>query len=99
MNLPKIGVIIIFSCLTMACDFDSNKNTTDFTTVFEKTAGLETATYPEVINFYKQLASDYPTIALNEMGATDSGHPLHLVTFNPNRSFESEFKTDQKQNI
>lgn len=99
MNLPKIGVIIIFSCLTMACDFDSNKNTTDFTTVFEKTAGLETATYPEVINFYKQLAADYSSIALYEMGATDSGHPLHLVTFNPNRSFESEFKTDQKQNI
>ncbi|RZP04531.1 MAG: hypothetical protein EVA43_01720 [Flavobacteriales bacterium] len=99
MNLPKIGVIIIFSCLTMACDFDSNKNTTDFTTVFEKTAGLETATYPEVINFYKQLAADYSSIALYEMGATDSGHPLHLVTFNPNRSFESEFKTDEKQNI
>lgn len=99
MNLPKIGVIIIFSCLTMACDFDSNKNTMDFTTVFEKTAGLETATYPEVINFYKQLAADYSSIALYEMGATDSGHPLHLVTFNPNRSLESEFKTDQKQNI
>ena len=99
MNLPKIGVIIIFSCLTMACDFDSNKNTTDFTTVFEKTAGLETATYPEVINFYKQLAADYSSIALYEMGATDSGHPLHLVTFNPNRSFESEFKTNEKQNI
>ena len=99
MELPKIGVIIIFSCLTMACDFDSNKSTTDFTTVFEKTAGLETATYPEVINFYKQLAADYPTIALYEMGATDSGHPLHLVTFNPNRSLESEFKNNQKQNI
>lgn len=99
MNLPKIGVIIIFSCLTMACDFDSNKNTTDFTTVFEKTAGLETATYPEVINFYKQLAADYSSITLYEMGATDSGHPLHLVTFNPNRSLESEFKNNQKQNI
>jgi hypothetical protein len=33
------------------------------------------------------------------MEDTDSGKPLHLVTFNPNRSFESEFSPVQKQNI
>ena len=99
MGFQKIGSCIVLLCILAACNKNNTPVTKDFTTVFEKTAGLETATYPEVINFYKQLAADYPTIAIYEMGVTDSGHPLHLVTFNPNRSFESEFKTDQKQNI
>ena len=33
------------------------------------------------------------------MGHTDSGEPLHLVTFNPNRTFETEFSDERKQNI
>ena len=99
MNLPKISVLIILSYVLLACNENRINKQKDIITVFEKTAGLETATYPEVMNFYKQLANDYTTIALYEMEATDSGKPLHLVTFNPNRSFESEFSTAQKQNI
>ncbi len=99
MNLPKISVLIILSYVLLACNENRINKQKDIITVFEKTAGLETATYPEVMNFYKQLANDYTTIALYEMEATDSGKPLHLVTFNPNRSFESEFSTAQKQNV
>ena len=99
MNFLKIGSCLFFLCSLVACNKDRNLATKDFTTVFEKTAGLETATYPEIIDFYKQLAADYSTIALYEMEETDSGKPLHLVTFNPNRAFESEFATTQKQNI
>ena len=99
MSFLKIGRCIFLLCALVACTKDKTIATKDFTTVFEKTAGLETATYPEIIDFYKQLAADYSTIALYEMEETDSGKPLHLVTFNPNRAFESEFATTQKQNI
>ena len=99
MNFLKIGSCLFFLCSLVACNKDRTLATKDFTTVFEKTAGLETATYPEIIDFYKQLAADYSTIAIYEMEDTDSGKPLHLVTFNPNRSFESEFATAKKQNV
>lgn len=46
-------------------------------------------TYPEIIAFYSLLDSLYPdTIDLREMGLTDSGHPLHLVTFSPTGTFD-----------
>ena len=99
MSFLKIGSCLFFLCTLVACNKNKSIATNDFRTVFEKTAGLETATYPEIIGFYKQLAADYSTIAIYEMEVTDSGKPLHLVTFNPNRSFESEFSTAQKQNI
>ena len=99
MNFLKIGSCLFFLCSLVACNKDRTLATKDFTTVFEKTAGLETATYPEIIDFYKQLAADYSTIAIYEMEDTDSGKPLHLVTFNPNRSLESEFAIAQKQNV
>ena len=99
MNFLKIGSCLFFLCSLVACNKGRTLTTKDFTTVFEKTAGLETSTYPEIIDFYKQLAADYSTIAIYEMEDTDSGKPLHLVTFNPNRSFESEFAIAQKQNV
>ena len=99
MSFLKIGSCIFFLCTLVACTKNKTIATKDFTTVFEKTAGLETATYPEIIDFYKQLAAEYSTIAIYEMGDTDCGKPLHLVTFNPNRSFEPEFLTAQKQNV
>ncbi|MCK5678937.1 MAG: M14 family metallopeptidase, partial [Flavobacteriaceae bacterium] len=40
------------------------------------------ATYEQTINFYKNLASKYTEINIQEIGMTDSGLPLHLVTFN-----------------
>ena len=99
MSFLKIGRCIFFLCTLVACTKDKTLATRVFTTVFEKTAGLETATYAEIIDFYKQLAADYSTIAIYEMEDTDSGKPLHLVTFNPNRSLESEFATAKKQNV
>ena len=57
MNFLKIGSCLFFLCSLVACNKGRTLTTKDFTTVFEKTAGLETSTYPEIIDFYKQLAS------------------------------------------
>lgn len=69
------------------------------TTLFEESGGTETPQYDEVISFYEQLADGHTAVAMYEMGKTDSGHPLHLVTFNPNRSFESEFSGNERKSV
>ena len=91
-----ISVLVLF---TVACSSNQEKVDYDFTTTFEKSKGTETATYDEIIEYYTQLADSYSSVTMYQMDRTDSGKPLHLVTFNPNRSFESEFSKDQKQNV
>ena len=59
-----------------------NNNT--FITHFEKTKGLETPEYHDVINYYKELSNAYAEISFFEMDNTDSGYPLHLVVFDTN---------------
>jgi hypothetical protein len=92
--LTVLLVLFLFSCSSEKKDVDY-----DFTSPFEKSQGAESATYTEVIEFYTQLSENYKSIAMYTMGNTDSGKPLHLITFNPNRSFESEFSGDDKKNI
>lgn len=48
---------------------------------FEKSNGLETATYQEVVRFYQSLAETSEKVTIMEMGQTDSGNPLHLVMY------------------
>ena len=75
-----------------------NKNSDkDFLTVFEKSDGLKTGSYQEVIAYYKLLADRYPEIQLDSIGITDSGKPLHIATFNPNTIFDFEDIRKSKQ--
>lgn len=96
----KLLVPFYISLLLMvSCSSDKEPEDIDFTIRFESSEGSETATYEEVIEFYDNLAEAYTSVAIYEVGLTDSGKPLHLVTFNPDRSFESEFSGDEKKNI
>lgn len=52
----------------------------ELTTPFEKSGGVETGTYQEVMLFYTQLAATSDLVKLHPMGQTDSGKPLHLIT-------------------
>jgi hypothetical protein len=88
--MKKIILLFILFIL-LACGKDKEEIAFDFITSFEKSQGTETATYDEIIEFYTQLAKVHTSVAFYEMDRTDSGKPLNLVTFNPNRSFESEF--------
>ena len=89
----------LISLLILACKTEKENLNIDFTTEFESSNGLETSTYDQVISFYKLLADTYMSVAIYEMGKTDSGNSLHLVTFNPNRSFEYEFSDKKDKNI
>ena len=61
-----------------------------YDTFFEKGNGNQSADYHQTIDYYKQLALDFSTIDIQEMGLTDSGEPLHIVIFNAENQFDFE---------
>jgi len=83
-------IAIFFSCGSS----EENPDNIDFTTPFEKSNGTQTATYEEIMDYYKNLDEAYTSIRTYEMGRTDSNKPLTLITYSPNRTFESEFSKD-----
>ena len=86
--------IFILFFLISACNTEKQEINFDFTTTFETSQGTETATYEETITFYENLAKAYPEIAIEAIGETDSGKPLHIVTLNPDANFD--FSTIRK---
>lgn len=86
-------MLCIFSCETK-----KKRKVEHIKTVFEKSQGQETATYLETIEFYIQLAKEFPEINIQIIGNTDSGHPLHMVTFNPDADFNFQ-KIGRDKNI
>lgn len=54
---------------------------------FEKTNGLESATYFEAIDWYKNLDRISTKVLVKEMGMTDAGYPLHLVMVSSDGEF------------
>jgi len=59
-----------------------------YQTPYEKGNGNQTATYAETIAFFKLLDENFETIQMLEMGPTDSGEPLHIVIYNPEKNFD-----------
>ncbi|WP_148782786.1 M14 family metallopeptidase [Aquimarina intermedia] len=86
--------LLVFIVFTNIISFSSQSQTTSYQTLFERSEGMETPTYPEVIEFYQKLADDFKEIEIKEMGITDSGHPLHLIIYaaDGNFSFEKQRK-------
>ena len=80
--LPLILLISLLSCKKT-----KEEIATEFSTPFENSKGTETATYEEVLTFYLKLAKEFSEINVQTIGETDSGYPLHLVTYNPDGEF------------
>src|SRR5690606_21884318 len=59
-----------------------------YLTPYEKGNGNQTATYAETIAYFKMLDESFETIQMLPMGLTDSGEPLHIVIFDPEKSFD-----------
>ncbi len=89
--------LIILSCSEKPDQNKAIKSDKDFITIFEISKGLETATYDETIQYYTDLADTYSEISIQEIGETDSGKPLHIVTLNMSDSGD-EFKTLRQNN-
>lgn len=56
---------------------------------FEKTNGIESATYFEAIDWYKNLDKTSTKLLMKEMGMTDAGYPLHLVLVSNDGKFDA----------
>lgn len=69
-----------------------------YLTVFEKGNGNQSATYNQVIEFYKILDKDFQTVYVETMGITDCGEPLSIVVFNPDKKFDSR-SFDKKKTV
>ncbi|MRI00442.1 hypothetical protein GH721_07825 [Kriegella sp. EG-1] len=83
--------LILFSCKQKTEQHESN-----FPTKFELSKGTETATYQETIAFYTHLAKEFPEINIQTIGDTDSGKPLHIVTFNVDGDFNYQKVAEDK---
>jgi hypothetical protein len=59
-----------------------------YNTFFENGNGNQSANYQKTIDYYSLLAHDFQTIKMEKMGTTDSGEPLHMITFNPDKEFD-----------
>ncbi|MDT0648756.1 M14 family metallopeptidase [Autumnicola edwardsiae] len=90
--MKKAIVALLILSVLVSCDLSKYRLVVDydFETKFEKSEGKETATYPEVIDFYSQLNDAYTTVSFTEFGSTDSGEPLHLAIFSPTGDFDLE---------
>lgn len=77
----------------------SQQTTSPLQTRFEKTKGKETAEYQECIGFYEKLANKYSEIKIQRFGSTDSGWPLHLVSFSYDGEFDLENLRKQGRGI
>ena len=78
----------------LSCEEQEGTQKVELITPFETSKGMETATYEQVIAFYIELAKEFPEINIQTVGSTDSGKPLHMVTYNPDRDFN--FKNIRK---
>ena len=83
----RAALILLLLGLSFSCETEPEDKTADFQTHFEQTDGEETATYLQTIDFYIQLDKEFPEINMQTMGETDSGYPLHMVTYNPDGDF------------
>ena len=91
MNIKQMKRLLFLLLIITSCSKNSTKTPIDFTTVFEKSQGTETATYAETIAYYSQLADTYSQIQIDSIGETDAGKPLHIVTLVPEgASFDFE---------
>lgn len=79
--------IAVLMLLLSACNSTNKEKTEEFRTLFETSEGRETPEYEDVMAYYMKLARTFPDINLQTMEDTDSGHPLHIVTYNPGGSF------------
>jgi len=80
----------------VGCNNQQNK-TKVWTTEFEASKGQETATYSEVIEYYRKLSANFFQISIHQGDTTDSGYPLHIVIYRPEGT--PVFKKDKSPEI
>lgn len=87
MELRSYGLCVLMTIVILSCINQVEEPKKEMLTPYELGNQNQTTTYDECISFYKELASSSSKLNIQNIGTTDSGLPLHLVTFNPNSEF------------
>lgn len=88
--------LALFCLILMSCSKEK-RVIQNFITPFETSNGTETATYDQVINYYKDLDWVYDEIRVKAIGTTDAGKPLHMVILNADANFDfAEIKNNKR---
>ena len=95
--MKRLLILLLFASI-ISCKNKKEDKKTEFKTHFESSDGKETPTYSETIEFYMALAKEFPEINIQTVGETDSGFPLHVVTYNPDGDFNFK-KIGQKKTV
>ena len=61
-----------------------------FTTPFETSKGMASATWDQAIKYYKNLVAAYPTLRMENIGNADGGYPLHIIYFSAQGDYNKE---------
>lgn len=87
---------LIITLFALSCETPPEEKVEIFKTYFELTEEAETPPYEEVIDFYIELAREFASINVQTVGETDSGFPLHIVTYNPDADFNFQRMQEEK---
>jgi Carbohydrate esterase 2 N-terminal/Zinc carboxypeptidase len=79
--LKFLYIFLIICPFTGWTQVGANQSPVVMTTPFERSNGMQTATYFECIDFYKQLDKLSPKLTIREMGMSDAGYPYQVVLY------------------
>ena len=95
----KIALICCFICaISLFTNCNGQKEKKSITTLYERSKGTQTPEYKDVISFYKNLATVYPTISITTESQTDSSYPLHVIYFDPTSKSITSITQVKKRN-
>ncbi|MGF7215237.1 hypothetical protein GGR92_001377 [Spirosoma lacussanchae] len=80
----KISVCLLFLLLTTAALAQTRP---DLVTPYERSQGRQTATYAEIIEYYRRLDRQFDQAKLMDVGKTDVGQPLHVFLLAADKGF------------
>jgi hypothetical protein len=83
--MNKFLLILLAAMALTSCS--TEKKPHNLETPFEKSSGIETATYEEGIAWWQSLEQESEFVSVQTTGATDVGLPLHLVVINSDKNF------------
>ncbi len=78
---PTFFLLTFISIFSFSSCKDASTEKFEFSLSFEKSNGTETATYQEMMSFYKAAAEHSDNLSIKTFGDTDIGLPLHLLTY------------------
>ena len=89
-------VFLIAFLVLLSCEEKIEDAQINFPTPYETSGRTNTATYEEAIDFYISLAKEFPEVNIQTIGDTDSGKPLHIVTYNDEGNFNFQRIGEEK---